>query len=302
MKKIQISATILVFLFSVVGISQVTSTPWQLETQARLDEAGRVAALQNKSVTVQVDSGQYEFVSLSIPGNVRLQFGTGGASREGDLIYVGDGDSTLITLQSGYATSAAGFQLRTKRGVEPNLIGIDIRDVINGGCENVRVDLRGTDTVGLRVAGRESLVVSKAEFRASVPVLYEWGDNIAFHDLDLGCNSKGDKLKNACVLFRGMPHQVVFDGSQTWQGGEHAVFGEISTPSSGQGLNLYNLRYEQSTSTQNPNKAAIHLWFTDRKLENLLIVGARWTDRKNAMSLLGITQITTIGSRLPGTK
>lgn len=280
------------------------STPWQLETQAKLDEAGKTAAAGNRSVAVIIPPGRYELVTLKIPANVALVFGTGLAIREGDLVYVGSGGDVVLSMEGGYGTTVAGCQIRSKRGDEQSVTGIRVSNVVNGLIANVRVDLRGARSTGLVISGRESMVVSRAELRAATPFRYEWGDNCSFRDLDLGCT--GNEVEGgspaACVLIRGMPHQLTFDGSQTWQGGDHAVWGEVASPISGQNLNIANMRYEQSLSAADPNKAAIHLRFTDRKLENLLIVGSRWTDRKRAFNTYGITQTTVSGSRLVGTQ
>lgn len=299
--KMLIYAAVLLLLFVLWCLGQ-DSTPWQLETQAKLDEAGRRAVLMNKSETVVIPSGRYEYVRLRIPGSVALVFGAGWASREGDLIYVGKGDEEgSITLAAGYGTCLAGCQIRGRTQQEPRVTAILVENVTNGIVANVRVDLRGIDCQGLVSAGKESLSLYRCELRASNPLAYRWGDNVWARDLDLGCSGKVDDLPSTVVRFDGMPHQVTIDGC-TAQGGDHLVWGEVDSEGSGQGLNLFNVRWEQSTSTQSSDKAAIHLRFLNRRLENLLIVGSRWTDRKRAFNTTGITQTTVTGSRLVGTQ
>lgn len=282
-----------------------SSTPWQEQTQKKLNELGTKAAFRNKSFTLVIPEGEYEFVSLSIPKNVSL-IASPTTTRSVRLRYVGPGDSTLVTLQ-GYGARFSGCDMLAKDPQAPRLVGIRVEDALNAEVDRVRFAHYGVDSQGIVIAGRESITVQKCEFRCAVPVTYAWGDNVVFRDLDIGGATTAESraslhatTPSTCVWIQGMPDQVVFDGSQTWQGGDHALFGEIDRPRTGQGLNIYNLRYEQSLSREDPQKAAVHLRFADRGLENLLIVGSRWTDRKAALHTNAIQQITLLGSRLPG--
>jgi hypothetical protein len=280
-------------------------TGWQNQIQDRLDAAGKIAAAGNRSIVVTEQPGKYEFVSLDIPPHVFLVFGTGEASREGDLVYVGGDNPSapLITVRGGYSTGLAGCQIRTKRANEANVVGIKVENAINSVIRNVRVDLKGVDCIGVQIAGRESFTISRLESRASVPIQILWGDNLALRDCDLGASGRVELLPNACVHLLGAPHQITFDGSQTWQGGDHAVFAEVSGVAvKGQNLNLYNVRWEQSTSRDDASKAAIHLRFTPRGFENLVLIGCRWTDRARGFNLAGVDGLTILGSRLPGSR
>lgn len=290
--------------------SAISSTPWQVEVQARLDAAGKTAAAANRSIVVTEQPGRYEFVSLDIPPHVFLSFGTGHASREADLVYVG-GDNPakpLITVRGGYSTGIAGCQVRDKTNSRSNLVGIRVDDAINPAIQNIRIDLRGKDTIGLQIAGRESLTISRLESRASVPIQYLWGDNIACHDCDLGASGNVADLPNCVFHVAGMPHQITFDGSCTAQGGDHFAFGVINDARTGQGLNIYNLRYEQTTARDDAAKYAIDLTFRNRAMENLLLVGCRWTDRKAGVRIAYnpayplVPKITHQGCFLPGEK
>lgn len=275
------------------------TTPWQTETQYRLNEAGRVAVAGNRSVVVQVSPGAYEFYSLTVPAHVALVFGTGHASREADLIYIGgDGGEPLIRLKGGYSTGITGCQIRAKYTATAKLTGIYVDGVVNGFIRNVRVDLRGVDCVGLNIVGRESLAVDRAELRASNPVVYAWGDNVSMRNVDLGCSGAVSLMPDCAIRLVGMPHQVDIHGSV--QGGKHLVFGNIASGTSGQCLNL-SVRWEQSTSTEDANTAAIKISCLDRLLENLLLVGTRWTQRKRAYDLIGVLKTTEVGCWLPGT-
>jgi hypothetical protein len=162
------------------------------------------------------------------------------------------------------------------------------------------VDLRGPDSIGLDIAGRESIVGDCLELRATIPIKFTWGDNVYLQNLDLGCMNNGSLFTNTVLLFTGMPHQVSLGGSFTAQGGDHLIWGEIDSPKSGQGLSLYNCRWEQSTSLGSDTKAAVHLVCSDRQLENLSFFNCRWTDRKYAWNVYGVDTTSKYGCRLMG--
>lgn len=278
----------------------MAATAWQLGIQSDLNAIGKIAANRNKTLTYVIPEGEYEFESLIVPANVSL-IGGSGSTRSVRLAYAGKGNQTLITLR-GYGSRFQGFDLVSKIPEAPRLTAIRLDGCLNPEIARLRVDLRGIDCVGLDIAGKESVKVDTVELRAAVPVLYRWADNTVFRDCDLGASGNIERLTDTVVLFGGMPHQVTFEGYQTWQGGKYAIFGEINSPSSGQGLNIYNLRYEQSTSKDDPKVAAVHLKFFDRHLENLLFVGCRWTDREKAFEVSNINKVTEIGSRLTGAR
>jgi hypothetical protein len=274
---------------------------WQAETQLRLDAAGAIAARRNKSITVVVAEGEYSFTNLLIPPHVSL-VADPATTRSVRLRYVGDGDETLFTFQGekGYGSRLAGF---TVDAWQPRLTGIKVENAINPVIEDCRINLLGEDSIGLHVAGRESLTTNRLELRASVPIRIDWADNCAFRDCDLGASGRVKDLPNCVVHLNGPPSQITFDGSQTWQGGDHAIFGERDgVLTKGQNLNLYNVRWEQSTSRDDVTKAAIHLRFTPRGFENLVMIGCRWTDRVRGFNLAGVDGITLLGSRLPGSR
>lgn len=271
-----------------------------LTLQARLDAAGKLASDRNKSVTVVVEEGEYDFVTLRVPPHVSL-VATQEATRSVRLRYVGDGDQTLITVANGYGSRISGFEITTKNQA-PRCIGISFEGSINAELNNVRINLQGQDTVGVRIKGRESITLSRLESRATVPVEYVWGDNICFRDCDLGCDGPAATLPSTVILLTGMPNQLIFDGSQSWQKGKYAIYGRINAQKSGQGLNINNLRYEQSTATDEP---AIDIEFQDRYMESLTITGSRWTDRLNGIKIVNkrfLTTLSIVGGRLPGSK
>lgn len=277
----------------------MAATAWQLGIQSDLNALGKIAANRNKTLTYIIPEGEYDFETLTVPANVSL-IGGSGSIRSVRLSYVGRGNQTLI-LMRGYGSRFQGFELVSKTLDAPRVTAIKLDACLNPEVSRTRVDLRGVDCVGLDLAGKESVKIDTVELRCSNPIFYRWGDNVVFRDCDLGASSNVESLVDAVVTFKGMPHQVIFDGYQTWQGGKHAIFGEVTSPQAGQGLNLYNFRYEQSTSREDPNLAAIHLKFLDRHLENLLIVGSRWTDRSRGFNLQNILTVTKYGGRLLGT-
>lgn len=258
-----------------LAIMDVTS--WQLETQAKLDAAGVIARHGNRNVAVTIEPGKYEFYSLRIPPHVMLVGGSGWGSREVDLVYVGNGGDTCVTLDGGYSTGFVGCQIRSKKLDADTLVGAYVNGCINPVVQNLRVDFRGTETAGIVIAGRESVVVSRCEFRASAPVIYSWGDNVVFRDMDLGCTGE------SVVTLRSNPHHVVFDGSQSWQGGTYAIRGVTSDERTGQGLAIYNLRYEQTTATNEPG---ILIECNGQAFEALTEVNCRWTKRQNPATVV----------------
>lgn len=279
---------------------------WQTAIQAEMDEANRVSKrLFGLTQTVYVEPGAYDLVGITVPGNVILQAGDGNGI-EADLVYVGRGDETVVTVKGGYSTGLRGFRIRTKRQNEPRVVGVKVDDVTNGLAENIRIDLRGVDCVGVQIAGRESLTLRRLEARASVPIRYEWGDNIAFHDCDLGATGNVESGPSCIVHLAGMPHQITCDGSQTWQGGDHAVYGVVDSATTGQGLNLYNVRWEQSTSTNDPAKYAIQIRCVNRAFESLMLVGCRWTNRRAGIRVAYnpeyplVPKVEKVGGYLPG--
>lgn len=281
-----------------VDVTSLLSPTYVSSLQDRLDAAGKIAVAQNKSITVVVEEGTYDFVTLRVPPHVSL-VATQEATRSVRLRHIGDGDQTLILVagNEGYGTRISGFEILA---TAPRCVGIEFEKTINAELNNVRLVLKGEDSVGVRVKGKESISLTRLESRATVPVEYVWGDNIAFHDCDLGCMNNGKNLKNTVVLITGMPNQVIFDGSQTWQGGDYAIYGEVTSAKSGQGLNVYNMRYEQSTSLTK-DIPAFYLNFKDRHLETFLLMGCRYTDRKFGAELTKIGKTTAIGGRLMGT-
>lgn len=279
----------------------MVATSWQLETQERLEAAGRLAKATNRSVVVSQPPGKYEFERLEIPPHVSLIFGRG-VSREADLVYVGTGYQTCVWMRPdrGYGSRLAGCQIRSSDPTAPRVTGIRVEGCINPVLQDVRVDLRGVDCVALDLAGRESIVGDRLELRATVPIRLGWGDNIHLRNLDCGCMNNGVQLPNTVMLLTGMPHQVSLGGSFTAQGGDNLIWGEIDSPKSGQGLSLYNCRWEQSTSLTSETKAAVHLVCSDRQLENLSFFGCRWTDRKYAWNVYGVDTTSQFGCRLKG--
>lgn len=262
----------------------VESTPWQLETQAKLDAAGVIAKKGNRNISVVIEPGRYEFVTLRVPPHVVLVGGTGWGACECDLVYVGSGTDTCITVDGGggYSSGIVGFKIRTKFNNEPNLVGLRIDKSINGFAANMRIDLRGKDCIGVQVAGQESLTFSRIESRATIPVQYLRGDNISFSNCDFGASPTSGVFPSTVLHLAGLPHQITFDGSQTWQGGDHAVYGDIGDErTTGQILSLYGVRWEQSTSVDDPGKPGILIECDGRSFEGLIQIGCRWSARKN---------------------
>lgn len=273
-----------------------------MDIQKALSDAGQKAKAKNKSETVVLPDNDYEFETLIIPAHVSL-IAENPAARSVRLIYAGAGNQNLIEMGfGGYGSMLQGIEIRSKNNV-PNLTALKINNAINPTVRNVRIDLRGQNNTGLEIKGRESICIEKFESRCTSPVIYYWGDNVVFRDCDLG-QMKDTSIAafEACVEFRGMPHQVSFEGTQTWQGGKYAIYGAVDVPASGQCVNISNLRYEQSTSADNSGIPAIKFIFIDRHLECFNMFGCRWSQRKNAIEISNVIKTNFYGCFLPGTK
>lgn len=275
-------------------------TQFQIDTQAELDRLGIRAKASNKSLTLTIPEGAYDFEQLRIPAHVSM-VASSNAPRSVRLRYVGSGNETAIEVSGGYGSLVSGFEILSQKPV-PNLTAFSFRDCKNSSFENSRIDIRGVDNIGVSLNGRESLKLECVESRASVPLVYSWGDNSVIRDADLGCSGNNQDLPSTVVWITGMPANLTFDGYQTWQGGQRAMYGVVQKPNKGQAICIYNLRYEQSSALDDPTKAAIDLTFGDRAMENLVIIGSRWTVRKAGIRTQGVDQLTTMGSFLPGTK
>ena len=165
---------------------------------------------------------------------------------------------------------------------------------------------RLADCIGLQVNGQESITVRNCELRASVPLCVAGGDNHHFENMDLGAaNNPGlaeqmnRDLPRTCVWIHGIPNQWSFTGYQTYQGGDHAFYGEVNSPRTGQVLRIEGLRYEQSLSTKGTTPA-IDLRFTNRAIERLVMVGCRWTTRDVGADITGTMGLETVGCHLSG--
>lgn len=290
---------------------ETLTTPWQAHVQQQIDELAEISLRKNKTITLEIPEGEYDFYSLRVKGHVSLKFGSG-YSRSVRLRYIGKGDQTLITLPNGYGNTISGLELLSKSHVR-NLVGVRFEGTINGAFENARIDLRGVNNIGIQIAGRESLVIQRVEARAAIPLHYVMGDNIIFRDLDLGSITRtnpelyvAENFPQAIVLLHNMPNQLRFEGYQTWQGGKHAVYGKINSRYTGQNLSLSNVRWEQAYLPDEEGTYAIHLEYLDRALENFSISDSRWTTRKNGIYVTCppgtalVPRVSLFASYLPG--
>lgn len=275
--------------------------PTRTAIQDQLNAAGIAAAFRNKSMTVLVPEGEYDFVSLRIPPHVSL-IADPCVTRSARLRYIGGNDAVGITIagNNGYGSTLAGFEIVSRQPVE-DFVAVKVDGTINARIAECRINLANCiNSIGVQVAGRESLTVERVEARATVPVQYRWGDNLVLRDCDFGATIDEGGIRNAslpsCVLHVvGMPQQITMESCSA-QGGDHLVYGEVNSNVSGQGLNIWNVRWEQSTSTDNPAKAAIHLMCYRNHLENIFVAGSRWTKRQTHFQTSNVLKRTVIGS------
>lgn len=282
--------------------------------QERIDAACRSAGRLNKtySVVIGEEPIRFDTAPLRIWSHVDFTSPTG-APRTARLIYTGpQTDQPLISLEgNSYGARLRGIDLRVADPDLVNLVGIRVGgEVKNATIENCNFTYWGQDTFGLQVVGHESLTVRKCEFRCSVPMVVDGGDNHHFEDLDLGAGTVKQDLSRVysgaiprtCVWLRGMPNQWTWDGSQTFQGGDHAFYGRIDRPQTGQVLRIEGLRYEQSLSVTSQDKYAIDIQFLDRALERLVMIGCRWGEnRQKGLNVQGCWSVERIGCFLHGT-
>lgn len=286
------------------------------ELQELVNAAAEKAREWNMTFTVTVPDGsiirgQPEEV-LVIPSHVFVT-SESGKTRTWRLIFQKPPpDSVLIQFQGdSYGAGLAGCDIRVNPYDAPNITGIrtDFKTK-NATIEHVRFEHRGMDALGLHVRGHESLTVQKCEFRCSVPVVLNGGDNHVFRDMDIGtavteemrAQFHSGLLPCTCIWVKSMPFHITFDGSQTWQGGDFAVFGIVDSKTSGQSLTLYNVRYEQTLSRASEEFRAVYLKFMDRHLERLSMYSCRWTDRAKGFYIVGCLNVEYIGCWIPGTK
>lgn len=249
---------------------------------------------------------------MDLRGNAMVTT-TSGKTRSWRCIFMDpEPGSTLIKFHGdSYGSGLVGCDIRVNPYEASDITAIETDSKTkNAIIEHCRFEHRGKDVLGLRVAGHESLTVNKCEFRCSVPLVLRSGDNHVFRDMDIGTAVTEEQREQwhsgkypcTCIWYQGMPDQHSFEGSFTAQGGDHLVYGIVDRAISGQVLALRNIRWEQPLSRLSEEKRAIHLEFTNRHLERLILDGVRWTDRTKGYYIKGCLRVDEIGSWIPGTK
>lgn len=286
------------------------------ELQEHINAAASKASALNMTQTVVVPDGSIirsdPGQTLTIPSSVVVTSETG-TVRSWRLIFMNPAKNAVLVefVGDSYGAGFFGADIRVNPYEAGCITGCKTATKTkNATIRHIRFEHRGMDVFGLHVRGHESLTVEKCEFRCSVPVVMEGGDNHVLRDMDLGTSVTEDQrvqqhsgnLPCTCIWIKSMPNTWVFDGSQTWQGGDHAVFGEVNSAKSGQNLSLYNFRYEQSLSRDSDDLRAIDLRFTGSHLERLLICGSRWTQRKKGFYVINCLDVEHIASWITGTK
>ncbi len=270
-----------------------------MNLQSQLDLAGATAIRQNKNITVRAAEVVIPFDKpLRVPSHVSL-VSAGEGIRPTVLFYVGKQTSVpLISLEGNqsYGRSFGGFDLQIQDSTLPNMTALRSTGNINSTIRDFRFSHYGVDCWGIVINDIESTTVEKVDVHCASPLSIWSGDNHAFRDMDLGASTDdrviNQQLPAACVWIAGMPYHWIFDGSQTWQGGQHAIYGRVTSPNTGSGLFLHHVRYEQSTSSTDPHRAAVDLRFLEKQLECLLIgPGCRFTDRVKAVDARGIWRV-----------
>lgn len=281
-------------------------TEFQSAFQDALNQAGEIARRKNKTVTLVVAPGEFDFVELKIPQHVSM-IADPPVARSTRLRYIGGNGKTWIELgKGGYGSTMAGFELVDATGQASDCTAIDTNGAINPRLSDLRIVQKGADCVALYLKGRESIIVERCELRSSVPVRYGWGDNICLSHSDLGASGNVRDYPSAVFWMENNPNQITLDGSCTAQGGDYLVYGRTDEPRTGQNLLIIGCRWEQSTSTDDPEKYAIDIACNNRAFENLTLIGCRWTQRKAGVKIRYnpsyplVPRFESVGCFLPG--
>lgn len=295
------------------SIVETQSAEAASEVLERIDQAATIAREQNKTISVIVEEGVYRSpIPLRIPSHIAVTTASG-ATRSWRWIYTGPATSDPLVELTGnsYGATIRGLDLRVADPELSDLVGIRVGgQVKNATIENVVFTHKGRDCIGLEIRGHESLTVEKVELRCSVPLVIAGGDNHVFRDLDIGSAVTEEqriawhsgRFPATCVWLQGMPNQWTFEGSFTAQGGDHAFYGRVESPKTGQVLRIEGLRYEQSLSNDSEELRAVDLEFTDRALERLVLIGCRWGgNRKKGLKVIGCWDVERVGCFLQGT-
>lgn len=277
-----------------------SATPWEIDLAERLDGAYRVAMPEGRNVTVWIGGNYRINQPIVVPAGVVLA-SEGEGVRPVRLSYRGepgtpDRPRTIVSLAGGWGGGLRGVEIVAEAD---NLIGIGAANLYNATIADVRVDLRGTDCIGVDIRGRESVRLVNANLLATVPLCVHWGDNLVFRDLDLAAATEREQtrrravtLPSTCVRLLGLPNHWTFDGYQTWAGAERAMSAHASGSVAGSGLFLSHVRYEQSLSLAVDGIAAWDLDFPERPLEAVSFgPGCRHTARRDAMRLVGVHRL-----------
>lgn len=294
-------------------IGEITTLP---ELQAAVDAAAVEARAANMTIPVVVPDGTVIRCQpgerLTIPSHVFVTTESG-IDRSGRIVARGlqPGESVIEFTESSFSAGIRGFSITYADADGEGITGIRTSGLTkNALVENCHIDFwRRMDCVGLEIRGHESVIVRRFTCRSSVPIIMAGGDNHHLSDLDITAATSeqmralmnGD-LPATCVWIKSMPNQWTFGGSFTAQGGDHAFFGRVSSPRTGQVLAIEHLRYEQSLSVFSEDKRAIDLAFDDRALERLVLVGCRWGEnREKGLRVTGCWSVQEIGCYLHGT-
>lgn len=286
------------------------------DLQEQINTAAEQAAARNMTATVlipdgaiiRLDPGQ----TITVPSHVFLTTPSG-QDRSWRIVARGLSPGQAVVTFSGnsYAAGVRGLSITYAETTANQITGIRTSgQTKNPLIENCHIDLWGRmDCVGLEIRGHESVIVRRFMARASVPIKMVAGDNHHLEDLDItAATSESHRLAmnstipSTCVWIVGMPNQWTFGGSFTAQGGDHAFFGRVDSPKTGQVLRIEGLRYEQSLSNYSEDHRVIDLKFTDRALERMVLFGCRWGgNRRKGIKAIGVWNVDRIGCYTQGT-
>lgn len=308
--------TVLALAFPVCLSAQQETITALADLQSDVNSAAQRARETNMTQAVMVPDGTVircqDGERLTIPSHVFVTTPSG-QDRSWRIVARGlaAGDAVVEFTENSYAAGIRGLSITYATMDVVGVTGIRTTgQTKNALIENCHVDFwRRMDCQGLEIRGHESVIVRRFTARSSVPVVMAGGDNHHLSDLDLTAATSeqmrelmNTDLPSTCVWIKGMPNQWTFSGSFTAQGGDHAFYGRVEKPQTGQVLRIDGLRYEQSLSVFSEDKYAVDLQFTDRALERLVLIGCRWGEnRKKGVYVTGCWDVERVACFLHGT-
>lgn len=276
------------------GVIRVDDQPGRNDSE-KIENAMRTEVPNYTGIkTLQLSSRRYFFHRPLKIGKDFSIVSEGAGARSTEVIFydvhnypIVDGFRALLQLENrGDGRKFSGLNINAyalyngQQVQVDNVIAIRASSLSSSEFDGIKINLQnlfGNNHIGISVEKKailnntESVVFRNIAVYAPIPFYIVSGDNLHFEDLDLTCTNGpvSGTFKSACVQYgpSSKPDHHIFDGSQTWQGGRHALYLNSNAKFRGSGLILRNVRYEQSMGTGDiPNESPVPAWVI--KFEN----------------------------------